>query len=358
MMRTSHLTAVISHLAAAVIISASAAAGDEAIFIKPAWNYTAYKRAAVLPFQLTAELRDNAEAVEAARRAWFTLEDGIRGSSDFTTLSREDVETIASEHDFSRIADADSPDGIIAGGAISAADVLIVGVVTRYDTRAERRTDKRTRYAKAKGKLKLDSRGMPIPIDEEELTIYRHEALVGGTVHVIDAKTGKSLLSYTCAPVEASKELRNDPPRVSVKELGIQAARELGTDLFRNVAPQNLQVKFSSKMLVVAFTYYDASYDETKQVYRTQKEFVVAVRNLPWQCERHKFKLAVGLRKGRDIWSEPFIWSSNEPARGVMFRVPIDLLAATGDEKFELRLYGPGGTAPVEDRSFKLKDAP
>ena len=340
----------------AVLLAASASAGDDPVELRPPWDFGSYRRIAVIPVQVAPEPRVDPHADEIAVAAWYALEDYLRRAPEFTVAPRSDAEQLAASRDFSSLnAQSTVGSGALAASGSSPVDALVVGVIDHIRTDTQSQTITRTRFAKESGGIKRDDVGRPIAIGPESFTLIRHIGAVGGAVYVIDARSGKVLLQHLTAPIVFDAEQREHAPAAPALELAKLAAAELGLDFSRRIAPQRFAAKIGSDSLVVALEYYDDTYDESKKIYPVLDEFVVAVRSLPLECEQIPFKLGIGPEDQDDIWSVDFVWSRNRPARGVMFRVPTSLLAATGEDEFELRLYGPGEGEPLEDRGFDLR---
>jgi hypothetical protein len=125
-------------------------------------------------------------------------------------------------------------------------------------------------------------------------------------------------------------------------------------DCYAHVAPIRTKVKLKSDSLIVALDYYDGEYDQTKKVSTALDRFLLVVRELPKECDRNPFRVAIAPKDGRNIFEEEFVWSSNNPVRGVSWEVPVELLKSAGAEEFVAKLYSGTGEEPILDRDFKL----
>jgi hypothetical protein len=115
-------------------------------------------------------------------------------------------------------------------------------------------------------------------------------------------------------------------------------------------------VKIKSDMLVVARGYYDGRYDDLKIIPYNSDSFMVAVRNLPRECDRNPFRLTIAdVAARRDIFAEQFVWSSGVSARGLQWDVPVSSLKSSGGVEFQLKLYSGNEDTPILARDFALE---
>ena len=327
--------------------------GGKSTFITqyPQWDWEQYERIAVVPFHCH---QGKPGANEAARQATFMLEDLLAANGNFNVLERDVLKDVLTEQDLSQLADVADPSTILPPGKVQIAQAIVVGKITQFDTDAQRQEKRRPVYAKdRKGRIRRDRSGRPIVVREEIIQIFRHEGTVSGSVRVIDAATGKVLFAYKARPITRDDAQRGSPPRATPEELAIEAAKELAVDCYNRVAPIKTEVKLSSSSLIVALDYYDGEYDKTKKISTELDNFLLVVRKLPRQCDRNPFRVAIAPEDGRNIFEEEFVWSSNNPVRGMSWEIPVELLKSSGAEKFVAKLYGGTGEEPLLDRDFK-----
>jgi hypothetical protein len=334
-----------------LLIGCGGGSGKTVITRFPQWDFERYERIAVLPLRTP-----NPHAVEAARQAGFELEHLLTGNGRFKVLSRSEVETILQEQDLSRLADTADPTTVIPAGRIQAAQALVVPTLTAYEPRAEKQIRKRPVYARdQRGLIARDRAGRPIVTGEQIIEVFRHAASVAGNVRVIDTGTGQVIFSYSTPPIERNDERQGAPPPASPEALALDAAREMASDLYANLAPVQIRVKLDSDSLVIARGYYDGRYDETTSVPTTAENFQVVVRSLPKECDRNTFRVVITEPQARrDLFDEKFIWSSGMGARGQTCTVPLTDLTSSGALKFEAKLYSADDDVPLLIRSFKL----
>lgn len=317
----------------------------------PRWEFQNYRRLAVLPIQTTS-----AKASEAALQMEYALVDQLTASGAFEVLPKSDVADVLTEQDFSRLADVVDPSTALPEGKLMAAQALVVGKITDFDLDKQRKEFRVPRYARDReGRIIRDRKGRPRVVGEDVFFVYRHVARVGGHVRVIDAATGRVLLSHTVPPLEADKERRGAPPEVTPEELAVLAGKSVAIDFARRIAPQRIRVSLDEDNLLVALDYFEGEYEDTDKVPISLDEFLVVVRDLPGQTERNHFRVAVAEEDGRqNLIEHEFVWSRNLGNRGEVLVVPVELLRATGAEKFEAKLYVAGNDAPVVKRDFEL----
>lgn len=319
----------------------------------PDWEWDRYDRVAVAPFRYPTHERG---AEESARQATFMLEDQLAANGRFTVLERGALRDVLTEQDLSQLADVADPGTVLPPGKIQIAQAIIVGKITQHETRAERVEQRRPVFARdRRGRVIRDRHGRPIVVREEIREFFRHEAIVAGSVRVIDAATGRVVYSYNAQPITFDDAQQGAPPRASPQELATQAARELAVDLYKHIAPIRMATKLDGDSLIVALDYYDGEYDKTKKIPVNLDTFLLVVRRLPGSCDRNAFRVAISPEDGRNIFERDFVWSANRPTRGVAFEVPVELLTDAGAEKFVAKLYNIDGDVPLLKREFKLE---
>jgi hypothetical protein len=319
----------------------------------PQWDWEQYERIAVMPFRCPP---GKPGASEAALQATYTLEDLLAANGNFTILERDALKDVLTEQDLSQLADVADPSTILPPGKVQIAQALVVGKITEFKTDAQREQRRYPVYARDnKGRIRLDRQGRKIVAREEIVQFFRHEGTVAGSVRVIDAATGRAIFAHTVGPITRDEVQRGAPPQATPAELAVEAAKELATDCYAHVAPIKTKVKLSSSSLLVALDYYDGKYDTTKKISTALDSFLLVVRNLPRECDRNPFRVAIAPENGRNIFEEEFVWSSDNPVRGESWEVPVELLKSTGAEKFVAKLYSGNGEQPILDRDFELE---
>lgn len=352
MTRTGFVALVLGLLPAA---GCSGSGGSERTFITryPRWEFQKYQRIAVLPFAT-----EDPRAAEAARQAFYELEHLLAANGKFTVVSRSELAAVLEEQDFSRLADVVDPSTVIPAGRIQAVQAIIVGKLTTVDTKAEKLVQRIPVYVRDnKGRIVRDRRtGLPLVGGENVREVFVHGARVAGTIRVIDTATSQIIFSYSAPPIEREDSQVGAPPRTTPEELAVDAARELATDCYTNVAPIQTEVKLKSKMLVIALGYYDGRYDETSKIPANVEQFMIAVRELPRECDRNPFRLTVTQEDGREnLFDANFVWSSANPVRGQQFNVPLEPLRRSGASRFVAKLYSGQDEVPILTRDFKIE---
>ncbi len=318
----------------------------------PRWQYQHYDRIAVVPARPSDPRAAHDALLLADRLTTLLTQNGA-----FTVLSRSEMEAVFAEQDLSNLADAIDEGTALPAGKIKIAQALVVPKITDYELIKKR--DQRTipRYARDKrGRRLLDRSGRPIKVGEETVYIYTHGAEVEGRVHVVDAATGKILLSHSVRMPQRTKTNRGRPPSAAPEDIAAEAVRELSVDFYKRIAPTRVEVDLDSDMLVLATDYFDGRYDEVKKLVRSWADFILVVRELPEGCDRNDFRVAIAEEDGRqNLFEEEFTWSGSAGPEGITYRVPLAPLTATGGEKFVAKLYSVGSPEPVLERKFKLQ---
>jgi hypothetical protein len=318
----------------------------------PRWEYQDYHRIAVVPFHAPRR-----EAVTAARQAEDMLVDQLAGSGTFTVLTRSDLAAVMSEQDLSRLADVADPGTALPEGMLKVAQAIVVGAITDFELTDDRKAVRIPRYVvDRQGRIIRDRRGQPVIAGYDELLEFRHAARVAGNVRVIDAATGRVLLSHSVPGIENQRSRHGSPPRESPLDLALQAAREIGTDFYRKIAPQRVAVKLSSDCLLLASEYYEGDYEKLKSVPIALDEVLLVTRDLPSSCDRNDFRMAISAKDSRGYLIEhEFTWSPSLGRRGEVLPVPLPLLKEAGAEEFTAKLFAVGNERPIIERSFKLE---
>lgn len=317
----------------------------------PRWDFEQYKRIAVLP--------GRASTPQAARDAGMLadrLTTALTDSGAFTVLSRADMKSVFAEQDLSRLEDAIDTNTALPEGKIEIAQALVATKITDYKLIADRSEQRIPIYAHdRRGNVLVDRFGRPLITGEDIVMMYRHGAEVEGSVRVIDAATGKVLLSHSARVAPKPRTSRNQPPSKTPEEIASEAVRELSIEFAKSVAPTRIKVKLKGDMLVVATDYFDGKYRTEKKLPRDLGEFLLVVRDLPGECERNNFRVALAEVDGRqNLFEQEFTWSGSSGPEGISFRVPTATLTSGGSEKFVAKLYSVGDPEPILKREFGL----
>lgn len=324
--------------------------GEGVIVRNPDWAFEKYERIAVIPFGSS-----DPKCKAAADQTSLLLEDYLTRNGTFTIVARDALKDVLTEQDLSRLSDVADPSTIIAPGKILAAQAIVIGKISECNLDTKRYERRRPIYARnQKGQIRRDRQGQPI-IEREEVTIeFRTFARIAGTVRVIDTGTSQTIYSYSCQPIEAEDEARGGTPTNSPQDLAVQAARQMAEDFYKAIAPTRMTVELDTDMLVVALGYYDGKYEETNELLTTQDSFVVAVRNLPEECRRNRFRVAVSPLKAAPLWQEEFVWTGNNAVRGESYTIPGKLLIDSGQTEFQAKFYSVGDDEPLLTQDITL----
>lgn len=326
--------------------------GKATITLHPKWNYERYERVAVVPAR-PSDPRAQGDAHTLADR----LTTLLTQNRTFTVLSRTEMEQVFAEQDLSKLADAIDEGTALPEGKIEVAQALVVPKITDYQLVAQREERVIPRYARDKqGRRLLDRSGRPIQTGEDHVFIYTHGAEVEGSVRVVDAATGKILMSHTARMPMRKKTNRDRPPSMSPEDIAAESVRELSVEFLKAVAPTQMKVSLKSKMLILATDYFDGKYDEAKKLSRAMADFLLVIRELPEECERNQFRVAIAEQDGRtNLYEEQFTWSDSVGPEGLSYRVPVAKLAESGRDKFVAKLYSVGSPEPILERKFTLE---
>ena len=317
----------------------------------PRWDFEHYKRLAVLPTRVSTP--------QAAREAGVLtdrLTTLLTQSNTFTVLSRSDMQAVFKEQDLSRLADAVDSDTALPEGKIEIAQALVAPKITVYKLIAERSQQSIPVYARdRRGFVIMDRFGRPVIVGEEVVEIFTHGAEVEGSVRVIDAATGKVLLSHSASVRPKPKTGRGRPPSTTPEQMAAEAIRELAVEFAKTVAPTQIKVKLKADMLIVATDYFDGRYTIVKKVPRSANEFLLVVRDLPEECDRNSFRVAIAEVEGREnLFEQEFVWSGSSGPEGSAFHVPLETLSKAGSANFVAKLYSVGNPEPILKREFAL----
>lgn len=323
----------------------------------PQWDYKSYERIAVLPFT-SADRRGQRDA-ELMGETVSTL---LAGNGSFTVVSREDLAAIMKEQDLSSLSDVSDSATAIAPGKIKSAQALVVGKLTDYELIAQRSEKRIPRYQRDRnGRMVRDRRGQAIVIGEDVIDQYRHAARVAGVVRVVDTATGKTLFAHACPAREDDSTRSGGPPSKTPEEIAAKLAEDVAREMYAAIAPIRIRVKLESDTLVVAGEYYEGEYDKLSTVPREMSRILVAVTNMPPECEGNPFRVAVCLKDGRENFAQhEFVWSGSLGRKGVSIEVPVKELIARAtpeNDRFMVKLYSGSDESPFMTREFSLAEA-
>ncbi len=317
----------------------------------PQWDFKHYERLAVLPARAA-----DPRAAGAAERLTDRLTTLLSDNGQFSILSRAELQDVFREQDLSKLADAADEGTALPENQVAVAQALVAVKITAFKLIAQKEDRSRPVYATdRRGRYLLDRTGRPIIAGEEVATLYRHGAEVEGSVRVIDAATGKILLSHSARVAPRPRESYNQPPRERPEDMADAGVQELAVEFYKQIAPTETRVKFKGDMLIVATEYFDGRYDDRKLLPASLPGFLLVVRDLPRECDRNEFRVAIAEEEGREnLFEQTFVWSGTSGPEGVAFKIPMEALTKTGRDRFVAKLYS-RAPEPVITRKFKLE---
>lgn len=313
----------------------------------PHWEYEKYERLAVVP------MNEPPGAGEVLTDRLTTL---LAGNGAFRVLSRSEMREIAQEQDLASLATGVNDGAGLSEAQIEIAQALVIAQITEYEPIATREQRKVPIYGRdRRGRVARNSAGLPIVVGEQTHWVYQHGARVTGSVRVVDPATSAVLLSDTQTIQSQMLESVDSPPRVSPAEMARRATQELAMAFYKKIAPVRIEVKLKSDMLVVATDYFDGRYDTFKDLPPSRPSFLVVVSDLPSECDRNRFKIAIAPKdERRNVFEQDFEWSDGLGKQGMTFEVPTSTLVDSGAIEFVAKLYS-GDPEPILERDFKLK---
>ena len=339
-----------------VVFISGCGGGSKATFITqyPRWDWQQYKRIAVLPFYYEGKEPGGAEA---ARQATYRLRDDLATNGNFIVLDREALKDVLTEQDLSQLAGVADPSTVIPAGKIQSAQAIITGTITQYAVNAERKEFRRPVYATDnKGRIRRTRDGRPIVVREEVYESYELRGTVAGSVRVVETATNKVIFAHSVPAISHEDKQGGRPSRGELESLAQAAAMEVAADCYAHIAPIQVRTKVKGDSVFVALDYYDGEYEKVKKLPLNVPRFLLVVRQLPKECDRNNFRIAIAPEEGRNIYEQEFVWSSANPVRGESWEVPLDLLTNTGGRKFVAKLYSGSGESPILTRDFELEE--
>ncbi len=336
---------VLAVAALSMIWLAGCGGGGTAFVVhRPDWPYAKYERLAVLPGQAS-----DPHAAREAELLSDRLTSLLASNGTFTIVSRAELADVFKEQDLSQLANAIDEGTALPEGRLEIAQALVATRITDYKLIRER-------VQKSVPVPRFNSRGKLIGFGQKTVWMHRHGAEVEGSVRVVDAATGRILVSHTARIIPPACEAQNRSPSESPEDLAAAAVRELAVECCLQVAPMRIEVKFDKDSLLVATGFFDGKYDEEKKLARGLGEFMLVVVDLSEACDRNDFKVGVSAEDGRvNLYeSDAFTWSSSSGRQGMSFTVPMDALSSAGSNKFVAKLYSVGNPEPVITRPFEL----
>ncbi len=332
-------------LLAAVALGAFGCGGGKAIVVnRPDWEYTRYETLAIAPTQARGIAAGSSASTLTQR-----LSSLLSSNGAFTIVDRSALPALLEEQDFARMMAAEGAAVTMPAGQMIPADALVLTEITHYKLIEEREPRTVPRFG-------VDSKGRLRQIGEDVIWIYRRGAEVGGGVRVIDVGTGAVVYSHDALIPARVKTGTNRPPSVSAKDMATRVARELAMEFYKHLAPTEVEVEFDGDSLIIATQYFDGRYETTEKVPRSLDELMLVVRDLPEECDRNKFRVAVAPQDipANVFESEEFFWSGNLGPEGQVVTVPVATLSEAGAEKYVAKLYSVGNPEPVLEREFRL----
>lgn len=317
---------------------------EAVITVYPQWEFEGYERIAVMPGRAVVPA-----AVRDAGLLADRLTTLLQGSRKFEVLSRTELDQVFEEQDLAKIADAIDEGTALPTGRIRNAQAIVSTTLTDYVLIADSEVRREPRFA-------LDARNRPYIAGYDEVLVFRHGAQVEGTVRVVDAATGRILLSHTARVAPRPKTARGAPPRETPQQIAAEAARELSVEFFKRIAPITIEVKLDRDMLFVATDYFDGRYRESRRLPLDIDDFYLVIRDLPEECQRNDFRVAISELEGRtNLFEAEFMWVGGLGPEGQSYRIPLQTLTATGGEQFVAKLYAGRDPRPILTSEFRLE---
>lgn len=331
-------------LLALVGLAAGCGGGSVYVTRRPHWNFEDYPRIAVV-----AATPDDARAERDGQFLADRLTTLLSQNGAFEVLSRAEMAQVFQEQDLAKLADAVDQGTALPEGQVKLAQALVVPKITHYNLVQASEQQQVPVYG-------VDRQGRMYQTGTRLVWVHTHAAEVAVTIRVVDAGTGKILISHSPEPVVHKKDSRDRPPSKSPKQLAAEALTELADELYAEIAPVRVEVDLKDSMLLLATAYFDGNYDEVKKVGASLARVLLVVRDLPEGCEHNEFRVAIAAEEGREnLYEETFVWRNVDPKRGVAYEVPLDVLTSSGTSRFEAKLYSAGDPEPILKRSFKLE---
>lgn len=317
----------------------------------PDWPYDKYERIAVLPGRASTP-----EGAGVAQRLADQLETRLANSGAFKVLNRSELQQVFMEQDLARLADTIDEGTAIPEGRIEAAQAVVAVRLTDYRPKRQRFEEERPIFRRDRyGRMLLDRFGQPIIAGMQREFVYVHGVEVEARMRVIDAATGKILVSDTIRPEPAEEKRRGKPPEESPEEMAARMCEGIAAKFFQKISPTQVRVDLKTSMLAVATGYFDGRFDETRRVPPDAGEIIVAVRGLPPACDGNDFVVAVSAEEGREnLFEKGLTWTRGIGREGLQFRIPLDTLLVRGGERFVAKLYAKGDPEPKLIKPFVI----
>jgi hypothetical protein len=326
--------------------------GGKALIVHhPNWNYEAYERIAVLPGSTLEP-----QAMTDAARLADQLETYLAGNGAFEVVSRANLRDVMQEQDLAKIPDMVDQGTAMPTGMIRIAQAIVDTRITEYRLTRTRQIEQVPVYARDRKGRVIRRNGQPIVTGHQNVPVFTHAAEVGGSVRVIDTATSQILMSRATRVAPRPLTSRGEPPRATPEQIAAQAVQAMAVEFYQTIAPTRMEVRLKGDMLIVATGYFDGEYDETDKLSPALDSFLLVVRNLPEECIRNQFRVAISPKDGRmNLVDETFEWDGANGRRGLSFEVPMALLQGGGADEFEAKLYSGRDEKPVLERGFRIE---
>lgn len=354
-MRSARVLVPLMCVALVGLIGCGGKGSKKVIVQKPQWDYKQFERLAVVPLVAHEGGGQDPRLAQTAGEIAGMVSDLLVQNGEFYIVSRRELANIMQEQDLA-LTDWVDPTTVMETGLIQVAEALVVVEVNDLEINDTVAEESRVRLRRTRSGRVVTRDGLPV-LEEVKVRVYRRVARLGGSVRVIDAQTGQTVYAaLSGGPLERVYENEGAPPQVSESEAMRDIKRRLAYDLYRQIAPTRVEVKFDKDSLLLAQDYYDGEYDKLKNVPVGLSQFLVVVRQLDEKCDDNDFRVTITEKDGRvDLFdSGPFTWNRGMDRRGIAFDVPTQVLLNAGAEEFTAKLYVVGDDRPAILRDFKL----
>ena len=268
----------------------------------------------------------------------------LTNNGTYEVYTRQHLKDVLKEQDAvsAGILEADEA---IRIGKLKAVQVLICGVVNRYET--DTRSETRYNQVPVFGR---DAAGNAVITGFRQVPYVwtRHDAFVECQVVVIDTTTGQQIAAFhNPSNIWAS----GSPPEYGPAEVLRAAEEDQVAKIVQAIAVTRTQIKLKGSVLKTATELYDQEWTWEKEFTPQDEQFYVVVK-LPAEADRNNFKITIIPKDGREVMAEQaLVWSKQYERYGYIFKVK-PIFDQGGFGEYSAKLYS--GPEPIARYDFKI----
>ncbi len=301
------------------------------------------KSVAVMPFRCPAAARSAGGVIIADRFAAALTNNGTYQR----VYNRSDLKALLAEHDLKDLLSDNPISAAKALKKVTNAHAMITGSVTTYSATSRDEPRKEPQY-------QYDDDGKRRLVGYRRYVHTRNEANIAVTASLIRVSDGTSIYALP-APAAARIYSQGSPPRVDARGCLSIATGHVVRQLLERFAVVRKKVKIHTQKTVrTASGRYDNKWEWSGKFSAAADRMLVVV-DLPPQCDRNHFRLAIVPKVSREVLAEQQVkWSKQYSGVGYALRFSPRQIARRGGGPGEYVIKFYSGPEPVITRNFRI----